>query len=94
MLNVRLSEADARVARELKRRGVSASEAVRAALRARIAEARVPDDTDAIIVDMVRRFPRGSSRPAVDTTDRRAVRAFFRTTWRRVNGSRIPLLVQ
>ncbi len=78
MLNVRLSEADARIVKALKRRGVSASEVVRAALRAKAAAYVVPDDTDAILAEMARRVPRGPQRSTVDATDRRAVQAFIR----------------
>jgi Arc/MetJ-type ribon-helix-helix transcriptional regulator len=78
MLNVRLSEADARIVKALKRRGVSASEVVRDALRAKAAAGVVPDDTDAVLAEMARCFPRGRQRSKVDATDRRAVQAFLR----------------
>jgi hypothetical protein len=78
LLNVRLSEDDANLVRELRRRGVSISEVVRGAIRARAAEAVVPEDTDAILEEVFRRFPAVGSRHAVDTTDRRALQRFIR----------------
>jgi Arc/MetJ-type ribon-helix-helix transcriptional regulator len=78
LLNVRLSEEDARLVRELKQRGVSVSDVVRAAIRTRAAEAIVPDDTDAILAEMCRRFPEAGPPVRVDAADRHAVRRFVR----------------
>jgi hypothetical protein len=78
LLNVRLSEEDARLVRELKQRGVSVSDVVRAAIRTRAAEAIVPDDTDAILDEMCRRFPEAGPPLRVDAGDRHAVRRLIR----------------
>jgi hypothetical protein len=77
-LNVRLSEEDARVVQELKRHGISVSDVVRTALRARAAEALVPEETDAILEEMCRRFPIAGPRLRIDASDRRAVRRVIR----------------
>jgi Arc/MetJ-type ribon-helix-helix transcriptional regulator len=77
-LNVRLSEEDARVVQELKRHGISVSDVVRNALRARAAEALVPEDTDAVLEEMFRRFPIAAPRLRIDVSDRRAVRRVVR----------------
>jgi Arc/MetJ-type ribon-helix-helix transcriptional regulator len=82
-LNVRLSDEDAHLVRELKKRGVSISDVVRAAIRASAAHAVVPEDTGAILKEMFHRFPETAKPPALDATDRHAVRRLIRRKLRR-----------
>lgn len=69
---------DQLIARELRARGVSISDVVRRALRVEAEQRAVaPVDADALIAEMLERFPsptvaRRSKR--LDTTDRHAVR--------------------
>jgi Arc/MetJ-type ribon-helix-helix transcriptional regulator len=83
LLNVRLSEEDARLVRELKRRGVSVSEVVRTAIRARAVEGVVPEGTDAILDEMVKRFPEAGPSARIDASDGRAVRRLIRAKLRK-----------
>ena len=83
LLNVRLSEADARIVQELKRHGVSVSEVVRSAIRARAAETLVPENTDAILEEMFRRFPDAQPSPGIDAADRRSVQRVIRRKLRK-----------
>jgi hypothetical protein len=76
LLNVRLSAEDARLVRLLKERGVSVSDVVRAAIRARAGV--VPEDTDAALGEMRERFPLEGPPLKIDTADRRAVRRHIR----------------
>jgi hypothetical protein len=80
LLNVRLTEEDQVLARELKARGVSISEVVRRALRTEAASyAATPKDAGMLIAEMIERYPTpdeptSSERPK--TTDRVAVRRY------------------
>ena len=81
LINVRLTAEDEPLVQELRARGVSISDVVRRALRAEAKNgAPAPIDVDALMAEMLERFPEPaaagrSKRP--DTTDRRAVRAYI-----------------
>lgn len=76
-LNVRLGEVDARLVRELKRRGISISNLVRGALRseAERTSARGALDVDALSAEMINRYPTPESAGSrrVNAADRRQV---------------------
>ena len=76
-LNVRLGEVDARLVRELKRRGISISNLVRGALRseAERTSARAALDVDALSGEMINRYPTPESAGSrrVNATDRKQV---------------------
>lgn len=77
ILNVRLSPEDAELVRILRDSGISAADVVREAIRSRAKRVRrrAAVDTDALLDEMVVRFPRrGPSRRRPDLTDRHAVR--------------------
>jgi hypothetical protein len=82
LLNVRLSEDDARLVRALQKRGIAISELVRRAIREEAAAVRHPANTDEILRDMTTRFPM-PGRPKVRSTNRRAVQAEIRKRLRR-----------
>jgi hypothetical protein len=84
-LNVRLTDRDVRIVRELKRQGVSVSDVVRSALRARASSGSVPVDTDGMLEEMARRFPAEGAGARVNATDRGAVKKAVR---RRLGKSR------
>ena len=81
LINVRLDSEDERIARELRRRGVSISDVVRRALRAEAGRTATPQlDGSSLIAEMVAQFPtpaRARGRKRLDTTDRRAVQALI-----------------
>jgi hypothetical protein len=88
LLNVRLDEQDAQLVRRLRERGVSISDLVRGALRteAKALVSKVPPDTDALLAEIRRRFPRPAGAPdtpAVDSTKRKQVQALVREKLRR-----------
>jgi hypothetical protein len=77
-LNVRLGEVDARLVRELKRRGVSISDLVRSALRSEAERTTTREalDVDALSAEMTRRYPTPAAATPrrVNATDRKQVR--------------------
>ncbi len=83
LLNVRLGPKDARIASELKARGLKISTIVREALRARHLEMKPPvngDDVDAILADIYTEHPAppGPSEAAIDVYDRRSFQEYVR----------------
>src|SRR5262249_21316729 len=86
LLNVRLGDDDARLVRRLRDRGVSISDVVRGAIRAEAnrLSPRHPRDPDALLRDIRERYPSPSSpeKPAVRSTDRRAVQRLIRSQLR------------
>jgi hypothetical protein len=90
LINVRLAAGDERLVRELRARGVSISDVVRRALRAEAKSAeQAPVDADALIKEMLERFPApagpsrkvgartaspSAGRKRPDATDRHAMR--------------------
>ena len=86
LLNVRLSPEDAELVRVLRQSGVSIADVVRAALRSRAKtiRKRTAADTDALLDEMIARYPRsGRTRRRVDTTDRAAMRRAIRAKLRK-----------
>ncbi len=57
LLNVRLTEDDARLVRTLRARGIVISDLVRRAIRAAAASASPPGDSDAILTEMIAQIP-------------------------------------
>jgi hypothetical protein len=86
LLNVRLGEDDARLARGLRENGVSISELVREALRAeaRRRQALQAFDVDALLAEMIEAHPTPAQArsPRRTALDRRAVKATIRAKLR------------
>jgi post-segregation antitoxin (ccd killing protein) len=78
LINVRLAAEDEQLVRELRARGVSISDVVRRALRAEARNtAPAAIDAEALIAEMLERFPTPTKTPRrkrPNATDRRAVR--------------------
>jgi hypothetical protein len=78
VINVRLRPEDERIARELRARGVSISDVVRRALHAEARKtADLPIDTDAVLSEIMERYPTPATEPRrkrPNTLDRNAVR--------------------
>lgn len=88
LVNVRLSEDDAAKVADLRRHGVELSEVVREAVRARHLALRPPlrpQDVGPMLEAIYARHPLEDEeqQPAVDATDRRAVRSLIRAKLRR-----------
>ena len=88
LVNVRLSDEDAAKVADLRRQGVQLSEVVREAVRARhlaLRPALTAKDVRPLLEEIFARHPLDArdERPAVDTTDRRAVKALVRRKLRR-----------
>lgn len=86
-LNVRLGEDDARLVRELKRRGISISAVVRAALRGEVQRSRQGEamSANSLLAEMMNRFPTPESTASrqVNAADRRQVQRAIRERLRR-----------
>jgi len=82
LLNVRIGEDDARLVERLKARGVSISEVVRTAIREAAGKppANQPLDTDALMDEMLRRYPTPASERLREgsAADRRHVQRVLR----------------
>ena len=83
LVNVRLSDDDAAKVADLRRQGVELSEVVREAVRTRhsaLRPALKPGDVRPLLDSIYARHPLEDDRerPAVETTDRRAVRRLIR----------------
>ena len=88
LVNVRLSDEDAAKAAELRREGVELSELVREAVRARhlaLRPALSAKDVEPLLEAIYARHPLDANdeRPAIDTTDRRAMRKLVQRKLRR-----------
>jgi len=88
LVNVRLSDDDAAKVADLRREGVELSEVVREAVRARhltLQPALSPKDVEPLLESIYARHPLTAKdeRPAVDTTNRRAMQKFIRSKLRR-----------
>jgi Arc/MetJ-type ribon-helix-helix transcriptional regulator len=86
LLNVRLSDEDARLAKELRDRGISVSDVVRAAIRAEATRARAPETLDVaqLLREMQQRHPTppDATRVVAISRDRRAVQSAVRAKLR------------
>jgi Arc/MetJ-type ribon-helix-helix transcriptional regulator len=83
LINVRLTEPDARLARELRAQGVSISEVVREAIRTQARQTRALPlgSVDDLLAEMRREHPTPDGVPGrrnVASTDRRAVQQLIR----------------
>ena len=77
LLNVRLDDEDANIARQLRARGVSISAVVRRALRNEAKKlAAEPVDSSGLIDELLSRYPtpKGALPTRLSATDRKAVR--------------------